>query len=449
MLKPFLHALPPEEVRKLTRKFVSLDSEAVELENSFSRVLADDVRADHDLPQFNRSTMDGFAVRSIDTFGASESSPALFRLVGDIAMGQDYPHKLKRGETVRIWTGGALPPNADAVVMLEHVEEIDQESVEILRAVAPFDNIARKAEDFKSGELLLEKGKRLRPADVGMLAALGRSRVSVTRKPRVGIISSGDEIVAVDDTPPPGCVRDVNRHSVSASVRDAMAIPIWLGLTPDFLGSIKKLLTEGLEKADIVVISGGSSMGSRDFVIEAIKSHVDSEIMVHGVSVSPGKPFIMARIGSKPVIGLPGHPVSALVCFEQFVVPIIRRLEGEDSALPFLKPKVEAILSRNVASKEGRVDFVRVRLHRLGDDLLATPTLGKSGMVSSMTRSNGFFQIPLDCEGMYKGDRVDVILFSNWAGEELEKEYLSGHETSTGGIGTVLGASRPEKLSRL
>ena len=449
MLKPFLHALPPEEVRKLTIKFVSLDSEAVGLENSFSRVLADDVRADHDLPQFNRSTMDGFAVRSIDTFGASESSPALFRLVGDIAMGQDYPHKLKRGETVRIWTGGALPPNADAVVMLEHVEEIDQESVEILRAVAPFDNIARKAEDFKSGELLLEKGKRLRPADVGMLAALGRSRVSVTRKPRVGIISSGDEIVAVDDTPPPGCVRDVNRHSVSASVRDAMAIPIWLGLTPDFLGSIKKLLTEGLEKADIVVISGGSSMGSRDFVIEAIKSHVDSEIMVHGVSVSPGKPFIMARIGSKPVIGLPGHPVSALVCFEQFVVPIIRRLEGEDSALPFLKPKVEAILSRNVASKEGRVDFVRVRLHRLGDDLLATPTLGKSGMVSSMTRSNGFFQIPLDCEGMYKGDRVDVILFSNWAGEELEKEYLSGHETSTGGIGTVLGASRPEKLSRL
>lgn len=295
MLKPFLHALPPEEVRKLTRKFVSLDSEAVDLENSFSRVLADDVRADHDLPQFNRSTMDGFAVRSIDTFGANESSPALFRLVGDIAMGQDYPHKLKRGETVRIWTGGALPPNADAVVMLEHVEEIDQDSVEILRAVAPFDNIARKAEDFKLGELLLEKGKRLRPADVGMLAALGRSRVLVTRKPQVGIISSGDEIVAVDHTPPPGCVRDVNRHSVSASVRDALATPIWLGLTPDSLGSIKKLLTEGLEKTDIVVISGGSSMGSRDFVIEAIRSHDDSEIMVHGVSVSPGKPFIMAN----------------------------------------------------------------------------------------------------------------------------------------------------------
>ena len=449
MLKPFFHALPSEAVRALISGFVSLESEKIDIDDSFCRVLAEDVRADHDLPQFNRSTMDGFAVRSVDTFGASESSPALFKLVGDIAMGQDYPHKLKRGETVKIWTGGALPPNADAVVMLEHVEEIDQESVEILKAVAPFDNMARKAEDFRSGELLLEKGKRLRPADVGMLAAIGRNKVFVTRKPKVGIISSGDEIVSADSVPPPGCVRDVNRHTVSASVRDSWATPVWLGLTPDTLGSIQRLLEEGLQKTDLVVISGGSSMGSRDFVIEAIKRQADSEIMVHGVSVSPGKPFIMARIGDKPVIGLPGHPVSALVCFEQFVVPIIRRLEGECSSYPFLKPRIEAILSRNVASREGRVDFVKVRLQKSDGGWLATPTLGKSGMLSSMTRSNGFFQIPMDCEGMYKGDRVTVILFSNWAGEEFEKEYLFGHEASSGGAGIILGASRPEKLSRV
>ncbi len=449
MIKPFIHALAPEMVRELTKKFRPLESELVNLENCYSRVLSVNIKADHDLPQFNRSTMDGFAVRSIDSFGATESSPALFHLVGEIAMGQDYPHKLKRGECVRIWTGGALPPNADAVVMLEHVEEIDQGTVEILKAVAPFDNIARRAEDFKSGELLLEKGKRLRPADVGMLAALGQTLVAVVKKPLVGIISSGDEIVPAEDVPPPGCVRDINRHTIFAAVRDASSIPIWLGLTPDSLGSVKKLLAEGMEQADIVIISGGSSMGSRDFVIEAIKSYADSEIMVHGVSIAPGKPFIMSRIGTKAVIGLPGHPVSALVCFEQFVVPILRRLEGEDSSVPFIKPRMEAILTRNVPSKEGRVDIVRVRLQKSNGAWLATPTLGKSGMVSSMARSNGYFRIPLDSEGLYKGDKVNVILFSNWAGEEFEKEYLFGHEASAGGAAIIFGTSRQEKLSRV
>lgn len=449
MLKPFLHTRPPDEVRRLTQTFDQLDSELVDLDDSFCRVLSGAIMADHDLPQFNRSTMDGFAVRSIDTFGATESSPALLKVVGEIAMGQDYPDELKRGETVRIWTGGSLPANSDAVVMLEHVEEINNESVEVLKAVAPFDNIARKAEDFKAGELLLEHGKRLRPADVGILAAIGKTRVNVTRKPLVGIISSGDEIVSADQVPPPGCIRDINRYTISSAVRDSFAVPVWLGLTPDTLSSVKRLLARGLEKADLIIISGGSSMGSRDFVIEAIKSHGNSEVMLHGVSISPGKPFILARIGTKPIVGLPGHPVSAMVCFEQFVVPIIRRLEGEISSLPFMKPRAEAILSRNVSSKEGRVDFIRVRLQKADGHWLAVPTLAKSGMVSSMARSHGYVRVPLDCEGMYKGDRVNVILFSNWAGEEFEKEYLFGYEASSGGSGIVFGPSGQEELSRI
>lgn len=449
MLKPFIHALPPSEARKFNKTFDPLETEVVGLDNCYGRVLSEDIIANQDSPQFNRSTMDGFAVRSADTFGASESSPALFNLVGEIAMGQEYLNVLKPGETARIWTGGALPPNADAVVMLEHVEEIDGLSIEMLKAVAPFDNVARKAEDFKKGELLLETGKRLRSGDVGILAAIGKSSVLVTKKPTVGVISSGDEIVAADQIPPPGCVRDVNRHTVIAAVTEALARPLWLGLTPDSLDSIKGLLTKGLEDTDMVIISGGSSMGSRDYVIEAIMSHDDSEILLHGVSVSPGKPFILARVGSKPVIGLPGHPVSALVCMEQFVVPIIRRLEGENTSSPFIKPKVQAILTRNIASKEGREDFIRVKLQKSDGYWLANPIIGKSGMVSSMARSHGFFQIPLDSEGLYKGDKVDVILFSNWAGEELEKEYLFGHEASPGGSGVVSGSSRQEKLSRI
>ena len=321
------------------------------------------------------------------------------------------------------------------------------DALEVLKAVAPFDNMVRRGEDYRRGEVLLNAGLRLRPQDLGLLASLGTTKVKVHRSPKVALISSGDEIVPANQTPPPGCVRDVNRHSLFAGIREVFAQPIWVGLAADTLKSVSSLIRSGLEQSDVVIISGGSSMGSRDYVIQAISDAPDSKILAHGISMSPGKPLILGLIDSKPVVGLPGHPISALVCFDQLVVPIIRRLAGEGSLQPFLRPQIRASLTRNVASKEGRLDFVRVKLSRVGDEYLATPFMAKSGMVSAMPRSHAYLKIPVGCEGYYKGRTVTVYLFSNWMGDDFEKEYFSGDETAGGGPGNLFGASGQEKLS--
>ena len=447
MLKPFLQALRADEARGLLRRFKHLETEEVSLDDALFRVVADPVKAAEDWPAFDRSTMDGFAVRSVDTFGATETMPGLFTVVGEVAMGEIPNIKLKRGEAVRIWTGGALPSNADAVVMVEHTEEVGSNTIEILKAAAPFDNVVRKGEDFKRGETLMGAGHRLRAQDVGLLAAMGRPMIRVYLKPSVAVVSSGDEIVPIEEDPPLGCVRDVNRHTLAASIREAHASPVWIGIAPDGLGQITSLIEQGLRHADIVLISGGSSMGSRDLVIEAIESFDDSEILLHGVAVSPGKPLILARIGHRPIVGLPGHPISAMVCFEQFVVPLIRRLEGEDVTHPFLRPSIQAILSRNVPSKEGRLDFIRVRLQKTGDGVIAVPVPGKSGVISAMVRAHGCVRIEADCEGLYKGDEVIVNLFADWIEESLEKKHLPRHEAPRRGAGDIFGPSQQEKLS--
>ena len=447
MLKPFFRVSSPEEAKNQLAQFMALEAESTGIDEAIFRVLAKSIKADQDSPPFDRSIMDGFAVKSTDTFGSSESSPSLFNVVGEISMGEVPRIKIQLGEALRIWTGGAMPQGADSVVMVEHTQDLGGNAMEVVKAVAPFDNMVRKGEDYKKGEELLQRGLRLRSQDIGLLASLGTNKVEVHIRPRVALISSGDEITAVEDVPPPGCVRDVNRHSLYAGVREAFAEPKWIGLAADTLNSVKSMLRSGLDRADIVVISGGSSMGSRDYVIQAISEEPASRILLHGVSMSPGKPIIIGTVESKPVIGLPGHPISALVCFDQFVVPIIRRLAGEDTCEPFLRPCVKAFLTRNVSSKEGRQDFVRVRLSVNGGEFYATPLPAKSGMVSAMSRTHGFVKIPMDCEGFYKDRSVNVYLFSNWLGGNFEKEYFSGNETTKGSPGNLNEASRQEQLS--
>jgi molybdopterin molybdotransferase len=449
MQKPFLRVLSSQQARDLVKRFSHLGFEEISIESALFRVLAEPITAAEDSPRFDRSVMDGFAVRASDTFGATESSPGLFRIVGEVAMGEMAGFALSRGETARIWTGGALPESADAVVMVEHTEEVAQNSLEVFKAVAPFDNVARRGEDFGAGDALLNPGHRLRPQDLGMLAATGHTTVRAYKRPRVAVISSGDEIVPVEQIPPPGCVRDINRYTVSAMIREAHAEPVWIGIAPDDLAGLSSLVSRAMESADMVLISGGSSMGSRDHVIDVARSYGDSEILCHGVSVSPGKPLIVARVGSLPLVGLPGHPVSAMVCLEQFVVPFIRRMEGEEAAEPFLRPTCRALLARNVPSKEGRMDFVRVRLQMSGSNYVAVPVLGKSGMISSMVRADGYISIAADCEGLYKGEEVIVNLFSHWIGGTLEKEHISRHEITRGSSGDLLEASQQEKLSRI
>ncbi len=449
MLKPFLKVLTPQQALELLKLFGPLEVEQISMSDGLFRVLAESVKAAEDMPGFDRSTMDGFAVRSMDTFGAGEGAPALFRIVGEVPMGEILNIKLKKGEAVRIWTGGAMPSNSDAVVMIEHAEELGRDTLEVFKAVPPFDNVVRRGEDFKKGETLLETGNRLRPQDLGLLAAMGMQNVKVHRKPTVAVISSGDEIVPIDQQPPLGCMRDVNRYTITSMIQEAHANPVWIGVAPDRLDALSSLIKQAMQSADLVLISGGSSMGSRDHVIEAIGSHEDSEILVHGVSVSPGKPLILARVGRQPIAGLPGHPVSAMMCFEQFIIPLIRRLEGEGVLQPFLRPSCRALLSRNIPSREGRMDFVRVRLLRRAEDIIAVPMPAKSGMISSVVRADGVITIEPDCEGLYKGEEVTVNLFARWIGRSLEKEHISGHEVAGRSSGSLFESTEQEKLSRI
>jgi len=400
------------EVLDLIGRFEPLAGEQVALAEARSRVLAESIRAAENVPTFDRSTMDGYAVRARDTFGATESLPGLFALIGEVAMGEQPETPVGPGQTMRVWTGGMMPQGADAVVMVEYARAVDDSMVELARAVAPYDHVIRAGEDVKAGEVLLRRGARLRPQDIGLLAGLGVGRVQVTRQPSVAVISTGDEIVPVEESPGPGQVRDINTYSLGALVESAHGLPVHLGLVRDDPQQLRAVVARGLEQADTVILSGGSSVGVRDYTVEVFSSFADSEILVHGVSVSPGKPTILARAGQKSLWGLPGHTVSAMITFDLFVRPLIERLSGEAVGPERPGRFIEATLARNVASVHGREDYVRVRLERAEDGSLAAhPVLGKSGLISTMVKADGLIRIGLNSEGLRRGAAVKVALF--------------------------------------
>ncbi|MBU1742115.1 MAG: molybdopterin molybdotransferase MoeA, partial [Proteobacteria bacterium] len=388
------------------RSFPPLAAETVSLTRSLGRVLADDVIAPEDVPSFDRSTMDGFAVRASETFGAGDSGPALFDVVGEVPMGVEPTLSLGPGQAVRIWTGGMLPPGADAVVMLEYSRAIDESTVELTRAAAPGEHVIGRGDDVLAGAALLPRGRRLRPQDVGFLAALGLTDVSVRRRPRVAILSSGDEVVPVDHRPGPGQVRDVNSYTLSAQATRCGAEPVMLGLVGDDPEALRQGVARGIEAADVVLLSGGSSVGRRDFTLETFLSFPGAELLVHGVSISPGKPTILVRLGRRSLWGLPGHVTSAMIVFNLFVRPLLLGLSGESRGPDDLRPPVRARLSRNLPSVHGREDYVRVRLERTGDGFLARPILGASGLLSTMVKADGVIRVPLHDEGLMEGEEV-------------------------------------------
>jgi molybdopterin molybdotransferase len=409
-VKEFFKVLDIEQVLAIVPSFGSVGIEELPLEAALGRVLARDVFADENLPAFARSTVDGYALRAGSTFGASESSPAFFQLTGAVGMGEAARMEVAPGAAVRIATGGMLPPGADSVVMIEHAEAVDDAAIEVFRSVAPGQNRIAAGEDFEQGARIASCGRRLRPQDMGVLAAFGRTRVQVFRRPVVGIVSTGDELVPVDAAPAPAQVRDVNSFTLAGMAAETGAVPEGFGIVKDDYPSLFAACARAIERCDMVLVSGGSSVGARDYTVEAISAFDDAEILVHGIAISPGKPTILARVGSKPVWGLPGHVVSAMVVFSRIVRPFLRRIGGQadpraaDIALP-------AKLSRNVASAQGRTDFIRVRLERRGEEMWAEPVLGKSGLLNTMVHADGIIEIGKNMEGLDEGARVEVILF--------------------------------------
>lgn len=412
----FFRVKSPDEVFEIINQFAPIGEETVPLEDSLDRVLSRDLMAPEDLPGFFRSTMDGYAVRARDTFGASESLPALLNVSGEVRMGQSHGISVREGQAVKISTGGQLPEGADGVVMVEYCSLLDGETLEVSRAISPLENVIQPGDDFKEGSVVLAKGHRLRPQDLGVMAGLGVSEVTVFRRPRIAIISTGDEIVTIDKRPRPGEVRDINRYTLGAFCRRLGAVALYLGLCPDEFLSLKQMVEEGVDQADTVWVSGGSSVGTRDLTLEVFESLPHFELLVHGISISPGKPTIIGRSGSQAIIGLPGHVASALVVAEVFLTRLVSRLAGYREFKGVLGNRVEAQLSRNVESATGREDYIRVRLIQEEGGLIAEPVFGKSGLISTLVEADGLIRVDMNTEGIYKGQRVRVMLFDQDSG---------------------------------
>ncbi len=408
-MKPFFQVTDLSAVLAMADAVSPTDIEAKPLGSFLGRVLAEPIVAEEDVPSFARATMDGYAVRAASTFGASEANPAYLNVAGKIAMGEIPSRTVAAGEAMKILTGGALPPGADAVAMLEHTAELDDATIEVYRSVAPGQHVIVAGEDMRRGETLISAGRRLRPQDAGLMAALGRTRVNVYRRPRVGIISTGDEVVAAAATPRPGQIRDINTHSMADLVRQAGAIPAKYGLVGDDLERLREISLRAVAENDMVLISGGSSLGMRDYTVEALTALPDSRILVHGITISPGKPTILAQSDRKLVWGLPGHATSAMVVFSAVVRPFLDRLGG--LTVGSERPPVLARLTRNLESVAGRVDFVRVRLVRRDGEDWAEPILGKSGLIRTMVQADGLIAIGMNTEGLEQGDPVSVALF--------------------------------------
>ncbi len=410
-----------EVLKILDERFrvAGLPVEDIRLSDALGRVLASEIVSPVDLPDFDRSTMDGYAVGSSDTFGAADSRPALLTVAGDIPMGSIPEPVLGKGQAMKIATGGALPLGADAVVMFEHAQPAGSDGIEVMRPVGPLENVIRRGDDIKKGETVLSPGRRIRPQDMAALAGIGVTRIPVFQKPEVAIISTGNEIVTAESEPPPGRIRDTNSYDLEGRIQLAGGKPVRMGIVPDEYDRLRAVIEAGMKECSIVLASGGSSVGTADLTAKVINDIGPAGVLVHGVSIKPGKPLIVGLIGSAerpvPIFGLPGHPAAVSICFELFVKPILKRLTGEvpDPALAGLPEQrtVTARLIRSIASSPGREDHVRVMLERKEDGLWARPVFGASGLITTLVKAVGTVVVPVNKIGIDAGEEVEVRLF--------------------------------------
>ena len=389
---------------------LTTDSETVPLLESLDRVLAQTLISPVDLPAEARSTMDGFAVRAADTFGASQSSPCYLTIIGEVRMGELPEVAITPGSCMKIPTGGLLPAGADGVVMLEDTVPVDASMVEIVKGTPVGGNVIARGEDIAAGALALATGTRLRPQDIGLLAGLGIAEVKVHRRVRVGILATGDEIVPFTSFPNPGQIRDINSQALAGQVQRADGLPRLYPIVADREEVFLPALRQAVAENDLVIFSGGSSVGVRDLGEQVIEALGPPGVLVHGVTLKPGKPILIGMSATTPVFGLPGHPVSAMVCFDLFVAPAMAQLVG--STVPPPRPFVLATLRRNLNSAAGRRDIVRVRLEQEGEQWMAEPVLGKSGSISTLSRAHGYFEIEENCQGVTENSTVKVFVYS-------------------------------------
>ncbi len=434
----FLTLLPPDEARTLLLSHLPkpiIDSESIDVVHALGRFTASDTFAPHPLPDFPRTTVDGYAVRAKDTFGASDSLPAYLTLIGEVPMGDTPSFEIGAGQCALIHTGGMLPNGADAAVMIEYTQSIHHEDhrehgeepkkisvdsvisvvgnseIEIFKSVADGENIIRIGEDVAQNQLVIPKGTQIRPAEIGGLMALGFTSINVAKKPRVGLISTGDEVIDPSQTPRPGQVRDINSYTLGALVEKCGGEAVRYGIFSDSFQALKEAAAKALSECDVVIITAGSSASTRDMTADVIRTLGEPGVLVHGINTRPGKPTILGVCNGKAVIGLPGNPVSALVNGYLFVVPVIEKCLG---ALPKPKATVMAKLTVNLPSQAGREDWWPVKLVNSDQSpvisYLAEPIFGKSNLIFTLASADGLLRIPPDATGLSAGELVEVVL---------------------------------------
>jgi len=400
----FLEVVPVKEARSAIHSITAeMPSEEVQLTEAHDRILAVDLSSDADIPGFSRSVVDGYAVVASDTAGAGEAIPVMLTLTGRVLMGNPEIPPITPGECVYVPTGGVLPAGADAMTMIEYCEELGDE-VLVHRPVAPGENIIHRGEDFSTGEVVLRKGRQLSPRDLGVLAAIGHSTVKVIKKPTVGIISTGNELVPVTETPKAAQVRDANTYLCSAFVLERGGIPVPFGIIKDDRDALRSALKRAIKECDMVMLSGGSSKDDREL----------GTVLVHGIAIAPGKPTIIGRAEKEekesaekliPIIGLPGHPASAYIVLIALTGSLLSGMSGKIRADKILNAK----LTQSIPSARGREDYVRVTVDADGSS--ATPVFGKSGLLNTLIRSQGIVRVPAELEGFETGEDVEVILW--------------------------------------
>ena len=427
----FFNVLPPDEARALLLGHLTavLPAETIPMEQAVGRATAVAITAPHALPQFRRSTMDGYAVRAADTFGASESLPAFLQVVGEVPMGQLADVELAVGKAAIVHTGGMIPETADAVVQIEQTQMVSGDvaaqplreqlsvisnqlfpfEIEVLKSVAVGQNVLQVGEDVELGAEILPAGHLLRPQDIGGLLALGITAVSVSRQPRVGILATGDEVILPEQEAGPGQIRDINSYTVAGLVTQAGGIPVLGGIILDDFAALETAAADLLTSCDMLVMSAGSSVSVRDMTVQVIERLGEPGVLLHGVATRPGKPTIAGVVAGKPVLGLPGNPVSAMVQFDMFGVPAIYHLQGAKT-MP-RRGLVWAKLAQNIASESGREDYVPARLEDSAEGLLATPVFGKSNLIYTLVNADGLIKVPLNKGGLLAGEWVEVRLF--------------------------------------
>jgi len=403
----FLRSITSRDAIKIIETFpVSLNTEIAKIENGLNRIIAEDIISEEDIPPFSRSTVDGYAVKSKDTYGAKETSPIFLSLDGSIKTGENTELSVTEGHSISISTGAMIPDGADGVVMLEYIRPLG-DAIEVTRGIHTGENICFKGEDIRKGDLVLKKGKRLTPFDLGILSSLGITQFTVFKTPKVALISSGDEIVPADSIPPVGKIRDINRYTVSNILIREGADVSFLGIAKDSMEEISEKLISA-KGFDMILISGGSSKGERDYIVDAIEA-LGGNILFHGINIKPGKPTIFGRLWDKPIFGLPGHPVSCIMVTIRFVVPLVKKLKGEHEKMD--RVPIMGILTTNIPSTYGIEEYVRVSIEMKDGVCYINPVFSKSSVISSLAVSYGYIIIPEAQEGIEQGEIIEVHKF--------------------------------------